>query len=159
VLERRGIEHGGALAQRVEPAAPLVERGAIVGEQLVEPAQVLLQLRGDALVLEPAAQQRARQRLVAGAEAQVELAFELALRDGDLGEPRRALASLQLPGLEPARRLRHFLVHFADGLAQQRVGLLDAVEHGVDVGAEQPRATGDEGHGSRSCGWLPCNWR
>ena len=101
----------------------------------------------EALRLEPALDDLARELVVAACEADVELLAELGEQRFGLALPLAERLVLVLERAHPLLAARELLFHFADGVLQQHVGFFDAVEHGVHVRREQPRHSIDERHG------------
>ena len=100
----------------------------------------------EAFGLQPALQQHPRQRLVAGVETERQLLVELAQPPlqigaalGDLLQFQRDAARLQLLPV-------HFLFHFPDCLPKQHLGFFQAIQHRIEIGAEQPRQACNECH-------------
>ena len=71
---------------------------------------------------------------------------ELGLQRFGLALPLAERLVLVLEHAHPLLVARELLLHFADGVLQQHVGLLDAIEHGVHVRREEPSHSVDQRH-------------
>ena len=100
----------------------------------------------EALGLEPALDDLARELLVAVLEADVELLAELGEHRFGFALPLAERVVLVLERAHALLAARELLLHLANGVLQQHVGFFDAVEHGVHVRREQPRHSIDERH-------------
>ena len=113
----------------------------------------LAQRLQQAFAFQAAAEQGADQRVVVRREAQVELAADAGQRLLELARAPLQLLALELGRLDPRPGLGQLLVHLAQGLPQQDLGLFDAVDHRMQVGAEQAGDSIDQGHGTlHRCG-------
>src|SRR5690606_15005472 len=124
----------------------LRDRRPLPDDRPVERFEPLGEMLHHALGFELAAYEPARERFVGCGEADIELAVEVAKRRLGLRAARRHGFALGLERLQSSIALRDCILHLADRLTHQRLGLFDAVEDGVQVRRQEPRHSMNQRH-------------